>query len=204
MKSYLALFIVVCSSSTSFSQTKGKIELGALVGYSSSTVQQGKNTNSVSRGAMAVGITGDYYFSDRWSIKAKIRYDQKGWNRGFISTPTGTSTTNFKLNYITIPLMANWHFGKKRNWYLNFGPYVGFLTSANETALGMNLKNDFKSTDAGLEIGIGVKIPLAEKARFIIEYGGQGGLTDIFKQNSSGTAINNLTVNINAGINISL
>ncbi len=99
--------------------------------------------------------------------------------------------------------MANWHFGKKRNRYLNFGPYVGFLTGASETTLRMDLKNDFRNKEAGVEIGIGVKIPLAEKIRFIIEYGGQGGLTDI-KQNSSGTAITHLTANINAGVNISL
>lgn len=204
MRHYVTLFLL-CSSFISLAQTKGKTELGINIGYNAARVQAGQYSNSATRSGLNAGITGDYYFSDRWSIKVKLRYDQKGWARGFITNETGaTITTNYQLNYITVPLMANWHFGKKRNWYLNFGPYVGFLMSAKETALHSDLKEAFRSTDAGFEIGIGVKIPLSEKARFVIEYGGQGGLSEIFRINNSTRVISNMVVNLDVGVNISL
>ncbi len=62
------------------------------------------------------------------------------------------------LNDITTLVNANWHFGAKRRWYLNLGPYVGFLTSAdvNDT----DAKNQLKDTDIGVNTGIGVKIKI--------------------------------------------
>ncbi|WP_233496696.1 outer membrane beta-barrel protein [Mucilaginibacter hurinus] len=46
--------------------------------------------------------------------------------------------TNYKLDYLTIPVMANWHFGRTKNWYLHFGPYVAFL---------LNVKTSIANTD---------------------------------------------------------
>lgn len=60
--------------------------------------------NASSRTSFNAGVSGEYYFSDRWGLKAKLIYDSKGWSNGFINTVT----TDYKLNYITLPIMANW------------------------------------------------------------------------------------------------
>lgn len=164
-------------------------------------MQTGTATNSSTRIGFNAGAFGDYFFSDRWSIKVKLIYDQKGWDDGFINDmDKGLSMkTNYHLDYLNIPVMANWHFGKKRNWYLNFGPYAGILLSAKETALNMDLKDYIQTADFGLGVGIGVKIPVSEGIKIMIETDGQGGITDIIK-NNQGTRFQNNRFSINTGL----
>ena len=114
-----------------------------------------------------------------------------------------TVTTDFKLNYVTLPIMANWHFGSNRNWYLNFGPYVGFLVNAEESELGLDLKDGFKSTDFGFAFGIGYKFEIDDNIKLYIEYDGQSGFSDIFEENS-GDAIRNGRSSFNIGALFSL
>tara|TARA_Y100000385_G_scaffold194656_1_gene201489 strand:+ start:476 stop:937 length:462 start_codon:yes stop_codon:yes gene_type:complete len=129
----LAIFGIL----TSNAQDSGDFELGVGLGLNLTNVSTivGQD-NASSRTSFNAGVSGEYYFSDRWGLKAKLIYDSKGWSNGFINTVT----TDYKLNYITLPIMANWHFGSNRNWYLNFGPYVGFLVNAEDSELGLDLK----------------------------------------------------------------
>jgi outer membrane protein W len=147
----------------------------------------------------------EYYFSENWGIKAMVMYDRKGWDDAFITdVESGYSTrTNINMDYITIPVMANWHFGRKNNWYLNFGPYVGFLTSAKDTELDIDLKDAHNTTDAGLAFGIGVKIPLNNYMKLFIEYQEQAGVIDIFKSNDVDPVLNSRSA-FNIGINFML
>lgn len=94
--------------------------------------------------------------------------------------------------------MANWHFGKKRNWYLHFGPYVGFLMSASETRFNTDLKDGMQKTDFGLDVGIGVKLPVSKRAKLILELDCQSGFLDIISQNQ-GQIILNSRSSINVG-----
>lgn len=194
----LALGFIPASSA----QDKGDVEFGVNIGYNSSTVQVSKSFFQPDSGqGLNVGFSADYYFSDRWSIKGKLIYDQKGWDNGsFEDVNENYYATDFNLNYLTVPVMANWHFGSKRNWYLNFGPYVGFLMSAEETARGVDIKETFNSTDFGLALGIGVKIPVSDKLKISIEYEGQGGGSDIFKENKN-YRVSNSRSSLNVGLN---
>jgi len=187
-----------------FSSQAGNTEFGVDVGYNSSYIiesQSGYNSDFVS--GFNVGVSADHYFSDSWSLKVKAIYDQKGWGNGYISTDVDEyDNIRFKLNYITVPVMANWHFARTKNWYLNFGPYIGFLTSAKGTdgANTIDVKDYFNSVDGGIALGIGVKIPISDRAKFFIEYDGQGGVTNISKE-SGGDNFQNLRESFNIGIN---
>ena len=117
------LFTFLVSVST-YSQTKGVVEYGANLGYNRSTITNNDNNSANFGSALNIGISADFFFSKRWSIKGKLIYDQKGWDKGFIEFydfdpnsqgPSSVYTTNFDLNYLTIPVMANWHFGKTKN-----------------------------------------------------------------------------------------
>ena len=198
MKKLFTIFLVVASCSTAFSQQKGNFEYGFNVGLNVSGVTVGTNYTSDSKIGFNVGAFGDYFFSDRWSIKAKLNFDQKGWNGGYFSNNNVGSLTNYRYDYLTVPVMANWHFGRKRNWYLNFGPYVGFLIDAKETNLDIDLKDLSESIDAGLALGIGVKIPVTDKIKILLEVDSQSGLADIIKNNQGGSTTNNRS-SLNAG-----
>ncbi len=173
-------------------------EFDVTVGYNSATVTT-SNLNADYRGGLSAGLGVEQYFSDSWGIKAKVLYDQKGWANGYYSTNTSNITTDYALDYVTVPLMADWHFGRTKNWYLNFGPYIGFLISAKTAVNNQDVKSYFNGTDGGLDAGIGVRFPFANKNKFFIEINSQSGVANINSDNSSGTIRNSASA-INVGL----
>lgn len=213
MKKITYLIIsLITASTTALAQGKGNVEFTFGAGLNTSNVSSYYDNSdyNISYNAEAGA---DYYFSESWSIKAKVIYDKKGWDNGFIfiesdtpGLPSDSYRTDYNLDYITVPLMANWHFGRTKNWYLNFGPYVGFLLNAEDTTFNFDLTEGFNNTDAGLAFGIGVKIPVSEYLKIFIEYDGQSGFTEIFNEvdgNNSATITNSRGA-FNVGINFML
>jgi opacity protein-like surface antigen len=188
--------------SVAFAQTKNTAELGINIGYNGAGVAySGGNETSDYTSGFNAGVSGEFYFSDRWSIQGKLSYDQKGWGNGFLAFEDGTEIDgiNVHLNYLTIPVTAKWHFGRQRNWYLNFGPYAGILLNANESSNSADIKEAFNTADFGLALGIGVKIPISNRMKFIIEYDGQAGITNIFKD-SPDVTVQNVRSSFNIGL----
>lgn len=198
-KLFITVVMVFGCASAVFAQGKGDVEFGFNIGYNSASIYNSDDSSDAGSG-FNVGAAADYYFSDRWSIKGKLIYDQKGWDNDFIETESGTYATNYNLDYLTVPVMANWHFGSKRNWYLNFGPYAGFLLSAKDSRFDIDVKEAFNTTDFGLALGIGVKIPVSDKLKIALEYDGQSGFSDIFK-NNIGSSVRNSRGSFNVGVN---
>jgi hypothetical protein len=182
-------------------QDGGDFELGTNLGLNLASVSTSDGQNSANtRIAFNIGASGEYYFSDRWGLKVKLIYDGKGWADGFIEGEDFNAiTTDFKLNYLSIPVMANWHFGRNRNWYLNFGPYAGLLISAKDSELGIDVKEGFKSIDFGIALGIGYKFEISNNTKLFFEFDGQSGLTDIFEENL-GPSVRNGRSSLNMGL----
>lgn len=208
IKRFLSILAVGMSLATFGQNSKGDMELGFNSGINFSLV--GNNVgNSNSSTGFNISASADYFFSNRWSLKSKLIYDKKGWDDGFVEDTSldpslqGSYKTDFNLNYLTIPVLASWHFGKKRNWYLHFGPYAGILLNAKETTGDNKLTNVFNTFDIGASLGIGVKIPLSEKLKLSLEYDEQAGFKEIFKENS-GSTITNSRSSINVGVNFML
>lgn len=204
MKNIVLSVIALLGISSSISaQKKGDVEFGVNIGYNNSSVSDSYESSDSGTG-FNFGGSMDYYFSDTWSIKGKLIYDQKGWDNGVIVDDDGFEyITDFNLNYLTVPIMANWHFGNKKNWYLEFGPYFGFLMNAEETRFGTDLTEAFNSNDFGLALGLGVKIPVSDKLKLFFEFDGQGGFNDIFQQNDY-DAVTNSRSSLNVGLNFLL
>ncbi len=170
MKKFV-LFIVGIISLGTNAQEKGNIEFGVGAGMSPFVRDRVVIFNA--------GGSADYYFSDRWSVKAKLLFDRKGWELESNVAPGVTFEHIAYANYLTLPVMANWHFGGKRNWYLNFGPYVGVLMNAKYKEFEDNLTDDFDTFDFGIAAGVGVKIPVSDKLKIFIEYEGLYGVTSV-------------------------
>jgi hypothetical protein len=201
MRRLFIIAVIICFYSVASAQTAGKFELGAGIGLNASYIQDsytGANSDAVY--GFNLGITGDYYFSDRWSLRAKLLYDEKGWGNGYLVATDGTQVTglDFHMNYLTIPVMASWHFGRMRNFYVDFGPYIGMLLSANETNDNTDVKPDFTNTDFGFDFGLGAKFPISKNVKFFIEGEVQAGVLNVFKE-SDGSAIESERTSINVG-----
>ena len=204
-KLFTTLFAVMGLCTLALAQQSKGVEFGIGIGYNGATATNSSNQSTNSKSGFNAAVSLDNYFSDRWSFKVKAIYDQKGWANGFLTVNSGSGSTTFQsvdysLNYITVPLMANWHFGKTRNWYLDFGPYAGFLLDAKVSAgYAGSLKSLFNTVDGGLAYGIGVKLPVAEKTKFYIEFDGQNGVANLFK--GSGESIHGTRGSFNIGLN---
>src|ERR1700712_3495371 len=191
MKKFITTLLILSGIYTAASaQTRNNLEFGGNIGYNVTNITySGFNDYDgynyyLSR--FNAGVSLEYYFSDRWGIKGKLIYDQKGGGNGTLTFNDGSEVdnVNFRLDYLTIPVMANWHFGRARNWYLHFGPYVGVLISAKESYTNTDIKDAFNSTDFGFAAGIGVKFPVSRSVKMFLEVDGQSGLTDLFKDNT--------------------
>lgn len=195
------MFFTLGSVMASNAQEKGDVEFGINVGYNSSTVTVSNSIFQPDSGnGVNFGLAADYFFSEEWSIKGKLIYDQKGWNNGSFENEVVFYRTNYNLNYLTIPVMANWHFGRTSNWNLNFGPYAGFLLNAKETTGGLDVTEGFNDNDFGLAFGIGVKIPVSDKLKINLEYEGQAGFSDVFAETAN-YQIQNVRGAFNVGVN---
>jgi hypothetical protein len=208
-KNLIALLLVSGLYTAVFSQSKGTTQFGITVGYNGATIVANTNNDAFStnyKSGFNAGLTAEHYFSDSWSIKSKLLYEQKGWGNGYLLVNANTlitsyTVTNYQVNYLTIPVLANWHFGHTKNWYLNFGPYLGFLLNAKATNGNLDVKQYFNSADVGLDVGIGIKFPIATKTKFFIEINGSGGITDVSNDNVSGYTFRNSVSSINVGLN---
>lgn len=162
------------SFSNAQSREKGAIEIVPQIGYSSSNYYGSNISNNSSLSAVTFGVGADYFFNNRWSLRSGLHSQTMGSQFYAIEE---------KLNYLTIPVNANWHFGSTRKWNLNFGPSIGFLMSAKDN--NTDIKNLANSTQIGLNVGIGYKIEVNKDFSILIDYQSITGLSDVSKTTAS-------------------
>lgn len=191
MKKILLTVVIALTATIAQAQTreKGSFEYINQIGYSSANYNgEGVNLDNKPVNAVSYGLGGDYYFNNRWSLRSGLLFQTMG-------TKSGLGIFKDELQYLTIPVNANWHFGSTRKWNLNFGPSIGFLTSANTN--GIDIKELVNSTQIGFNYGIGYKIEVSEKVGILIDWQGMAGLSDITKESS--TDLKNVYSTFNAG-----
>lgn len=160
---------------------RGSIEIIQKTGYSSFS-EYNKNVKGSTKfnSGVEFGATVDYYLNDRWSLRSGLIFDKMGgrYDNG------DSFLWEDKLNYLSIPINANWHFGSNRKWNLNFGLSPSFLIDAevNNTKIP---STHIESFQLGLSLGIGYKIKINEKFILLIDYQGFSGLTNISKTSSA-------------------
>ncbi|PKB16738.1 porin family protein [Flavobacterium sp. 5] len=198
MKKILLPLVALISFGFANAQSKGKgtIEITPKIGFSSFSESNPSNgiysSNTDTNSGVEFGGTADYYFNNRWSLRSGLVFDKMGgkyydWD-GFVYED--------KLNYLSIPINANWHFGSTRKWNLNFGFSPSFLLDAKANNKEIP-KSHVESFQLGLTYGIGYKIEINKKFGVLLDYQGFNGLTNINKANS--TNIKNVGYSINVG-----
>lgn len=171
---FTALALFLFGYTNAQSRAKGTIELTPQIGYSSANYY-GNNLNGNSPlSAVTFGVGGDYFFNNRWSFRSGLHIQTMG---------SQLFAFEEKLNYLTIPVNANWHFGSTRKWNLNFGPSIGFLLSAKDN--NTDIKNLANGTQVGLNVGIGYKIEISNDFSILVDYQSISGLSDVSKSSAS-------------------
>jgi len=162
MKKNIIFAFLLFSAVSTFSQlrTKGTVEIAPFISYQISVLEETFIYTS-DRSSASYGAKIDYYFNDRWSLRTGVQYDQLGndENNGFFQSE------QFHVNYISIPLNANWHFGSTRKWNLNFGLTPSFKVSSD---VAQNSES-INSTILNLSYGIGYKLALTEQLSLLFD-----------------------------------
>lgn len=168
--------IIVVALITAFSakaqiKEKSDIEISAIIGLTSSDFYGAPSASQFDPiYTPTFGINADYYANNRWSLRLGVEYRTFGAkNEIFDGYVNRIFVAKQKLNYIFVPIHANWHFGKNRNWNLNFGPSVSFLESYSFNGTKGSTEN-FTKGQIGLGLGIGYKFELSEKFSIGIEH----------------------------------
>lgn len=173
---------------------KGTIEITPKIGTSSFFENNEEDSSGYNSG-VEFGATIDYYFNNRWSLRSGLIADKMGGR-----VRDAGDIYEDKLNYLSIPINANWHFGSTRKWNLNFGLSPSFLTSASYTINGAEKKistSEIESFQLGFTYGIGYKIEINKKFGVLIDTQFFNGLTNINK--SSEARIVNAGYSLNVG-----
>jgi len=186
MKKSLLLLVCLVTFVSLFSQeestfnypVKGdKLYMVSIGSYDASIIDNNFRTVEGTASLNSFGVSFNYenYLSKNWSFKTGVVIDPKGFQ-----SPLGIS--KLRMQYLTAPFLMSWHFGKKRRWYLHFGAYAGYLLSVKDKDINGNsspldLRGNFNSWDIGLDIGIGIRIPIGSHM-FFVETDGQTGLTN--------------------------
>jgi len=210
--------------------TPGQVKLGAHGGVSIPNLR-GSETDIFSRGFTSrqgpyFGLTADFSIAPRFSLGVDLNYvSQGGVRTGMqpitmelppgLPIPPGTILyADFRnetiLDYIEVPVLGRFTFGDRIRFFLNAGPYVGFLVRAVAVTEGTsalyldeagempiiippatdlaefdlsadtNVKDSLESVNIGLAGGGGIIFPLGP-GDLILEGRFQLGLTTLQK-----------------------
>jgi hypothetical protein len=161
-----------------------------------------------------IGFTGgifvQYNLNKFLSIRTNINFERKGSvvESNFTDSRGNNLIYTNKLNYdySTIPFLVKTTIGNKYKFFVNAGPYIGFLIGAKNilksTLINSSSElNGFNSIDWGLATGLGVSIPIKQKLALSIELRNNLGLHNIsaLKVMDDGTIKTNST-NLNLGV----
>jgi hypothetical protein len=125
------------------------------------------------------------------SLRTNLSFERKGSSYKFDYTDDfGQFVKEVKVNYIidylTLPILCRATFGKKVKFFINTGPYFGFLLqeyyTSSDPNIGVLIMDDqifMKRFDAGITTGIGLIIPVRKKFALSLEARNNMGLYNI-------------------------
>jgi opacity protein-like surface antigen len=120
--------------------------IGIAAGTLSGTYSDLQFSSKDPRAGLVIGAEAEYYTKTDWlSVSAGLLYTQQGWE----SKVNGKTFTQ-KLDYINIPILANFYVAK--GFALKIGLQPGFLINAKYE--GTDNKSDCESFNLSMPIGL--------------------------------------------------
>lgn len=176
----------------------------AITGRSSSYSEQFKP--NVGYGA---GLFVTIPVAGRFSIQAEVQYDalRATLNPRPMTMPMMPNRAYSKREYLSIPLMLQYEFGKKHKFFVNFGPALKFNLSSRYNLVyddryysiapsmpevfypghswSMDQREHENRMVVALVAGFGMKIPVAKRVDFVWEARLSGDISRVFNPNNT-------------------
>lgn len=195
---FISTFALICCVSTQAQAQKSKLlrpserERAVSLGISGTS-----NTTTIVESAgsyfleyffgpgYGVGLFVNVPFAERFSFQGEVQYDRFRTLNGHY---TGGSSTIYTVSEaISVPLLIQWEFGKRRNMFLNFGPELRFNTRAFDKFYSKRESPSISQYDypaiapvtLAFAVGFGMRVPIAQKFDFLWELRLSSDLTSV-------------------------
>lgn len=232
------LTTLIILTASSFAQKpvitgKSKFSAGVFGGINLPRLSGGNDNelsrDYTSRSGAAFGVSLSVYLGSNFFLRLDGLYSSEGGKRNGIQAfdastinPLAPAGNYFYaiydnesiLNYFEMPLLIKYNFplNKSSKFFLDFGPYVGFLLNAKQETKGSSLifadreqtvvispvaqsfdantdiTNDINTTNFGLTGGGGVSTRVGSAGEVFIDIRGAYGLTTIQKEKQNGSS----------------
>lgn len=136
-----------------------------------------------------------FNFNSNIALLLGCNYDAKGSAYETVFTDEngltiGKGKFKYQLDYITIPLKLRVGTKGKVKVYGEVGPFISILTNAEYVAPEItpavsektDVKDQFENSDAGLSLGLGVKINLVKNLNLMASVSDNLGLMSVYKK----------------------
>jgi hypothetical protein len=156
------------------------------------------------------GISFQYNISGLFSLRTNISYEKKGAKDKITyidinGVEIGESSMHINNSYIVLPLLARFSFGKDIKFFVNGGPYFGYLIKStylyDAIAEVPEVKYDDTANkerfDFGLTAGTGVLFPVKKRVLISLEIRDNFGLSNIY---DSDVSLKNNSLSLLAGV----
>jgi hypothetical protein len=192
-------------------------------------IQSGINVNSIygnnslkKYSSILTGLSIGGHFkinmNKHFGVKAILAYDQYGWAlRSLVfednfGVEIGKSDILSRLNYVNLPLLAEYSFGNKVKFNLDGGIFLGFLVSnkiitkvteplqPGQSPKTISTSENNKATNFGMSFGAGLQIPVTHTIKLDFGVRDNLGLANIYKSQAAGSAIKTNAFSILAGV----
>lgn len=181
-------FIVLTFFQFSAAQEKFKVGLNLGGTYSSLRGNPAAEDNKAAIDLL-FGASFEYILKERLSLKLDVNLESKRVTNdilivdGFDSFGA-TNTLSLTLNYVAIPVMLKYRFGKDQRFFVNGGPYYAAFRNVKtkidgETADDEGADALFQKSDFGISAGLGMTFPVSAKSSLNIELRNNLGLNNI-------------------------
>ena len=191
MKKKMMMLVMATVALTASAQNEvGQLTLQPKVGLNlanltNTDVRTNNYTNDKESGKLkgdfAIGVEAEYGLTEKFAVAAGLLYSRQGTTFGEVkvygnadgSVSEGWDKNERNLDYLNIPIVANFYFAK--GWAIKAGVQPGFLLSAKNKVDGVgatpsvndDIKDTFKSFDLSIPLGLSFEY---EKAVFDLRY----------------------------------
>lgn len=188
---FLGLIFLTCFN-TLYGQTN-KFDLGVEGGPSLIFLRGNSTIDNFHKPTM--GFSGalfyQFNFKKVFSLRTSLGFERKGSElttqpTDIFGNPVGEIATNTNFNYLTLPILVRATFGKKVQYFVNAGPYFGYLINQTFASKGYIIptqtsenKTLDKHFDTGISTGIGLSVPVKQKFALSFEVRNNLGLNNV-------------------------
>jgi hypothetical protein len=180
MKKGLLSIVICVGFISSFAQHP---HFGLKGGLNAANLSSENNGTSDFKIGFHLGGLAHIHVTNHFAIQPEVVYSQQGGKNTF-----GSIENKIKLNYVNIPVLAQYMFGK--GFRLEGGPQLGLLASAKQKIgnVESDVASSFKSTDISFVAGVGLLGP----AKFGVDFRWAFGLNNINKVPNGVSTRNNV------------